>query len=70
MTRYDFEDLYAAATRFEATAEDRINLYNWMESFDMDSWNGECFDLGNGRSIYPIYEEQDDDFILIDAEIR
>lgn len=70
MTRYDFEDLYAAANRFEATAEDRMKLCSWMETYDMDSWNGECFNLGDGRSLYPIYEEQDDEFILVDAEIR
>ena len=70
MNRYSFEELYAAASKTDSTVADRIALVNWCEQYDMSSWNGECFDLGDGYSLYPIYEEDDGDFTLIDAEIR
>lgn len=69
--RYQFDDLYAAAKAPTATKEDRLALCGWCSRFDNGSWNGECFDLGDGYSLYPILEEQPDgDFVLVDAEIR
>lgn len=69
--RYAFEDLYAAVKAPTATKEDRLALCNWCSRFDNGSWNGECFDLEDGHSLYPIMEEQPDgDWLLVDAEIR
>lgn len=67
---YQFEELYAAASKFDSTKEDRLSLYEWLNRYDYQSWNGECFDLGDGHSLYPIYEENDGDFTVVDAEIR
>lgn len=67
---YQFEELYAAASKYDSTTEERMALYNWLDHYDSGSWNGECFDLGDGHSLYPIYEEHDGDFDVIDAEIR
>lgn len=69
--RYQFADLYAAAAAADSTAADRIALVEWFELYDIYSWNGECYDLEDGYSLYPILEEQPDgDFVLVDAEIR
>ena len=69
--RYAFEDLYAAAKAPTATKEDRLALYEWFSNYDSRSWNGECFDLEDGYSLYPIWEEiAEDDFVVVDAEIR
>lgn len=68
---YQFEEIYAAASKFDSTKEERMALYNWLDIYDPSSWNGECYDLGDGRSLYPIYEEDEDgNFNVIDAEIR
>ena len=71
MTEYDYRELREKALRFGSTIEDRLALFEWMERYDMRSWNGECFDIDDGKSLYPIYsEEEDDQAELIDAEVR
>ena len=67
---YQYEELYAAASKFDSTTEDRLALYEWLNQYDYQSWNGEYFDLDDGHGLYPIYEEHDGDFTVIDAEIR
>ena len=68
---YTYEELKDLATRPDATTEDRLRLFNWFEENDMREWNGYCFPLEDGLSIYPVYEYGDDDeAILVDAEIK
>ena len=73
---YTYQELRAAAMSDAATAADRIRLFNWFEREDMADWNGECFDMDDGLSLYPVYEyEYDEDgeiesVKLVDAEIR
>jgi hypothetical protein len=67
---YDYKELREKALNENATVEDRVALYEWLEQYDMRSWNGECFDIGEGLSLYPVYNITDDEVELIDAEIK
>lgn len=73
---YNYAELREKALASGATAEDRINLFYWMERYNMRAWNGECFDIDEGLSLYPVYNifyDEDgeiDDLELVDAEIR
>lgn len=74
---YEYAELREKALSSTSTAEDRLALYNWMENYAMSEWNGECFDIDDGLSLYPVYnileETEEGDIIdleLVDAEIR
>lgn len=72
---YTYQELRAAAISPSATADDRLRLYRWFENNDMRDWNGECFDMDDGLSLYPVYDEIEDEdgeieYKLVDAEIR
>lgn len=71
MTMYDFEELKNKALSPDATKEDRMNLLDWFQAYGDRYWNGEYFDIENGRALYPIYSEVDEDeFEITDAEVR
>lgn len=72
MARYNYEELRAAATAPNATQEQINTLGEWLEQYGMSDWNGECFDIGNGESLYPLYSGPDEygDFKLLGYEIR
>lgn len=73
---YNYAELREKALSADATAEDRIALFKWMEEYDMREWNGECFDIDDGKDLYPVYDityDEDGEIVdceLIDAEIR
>lgn len=70
---YDYATLNAAATKTNATETDKLNLLSWFEVNDSSSWNGECYDLGNGLGLYPIYDlvdEENEIFEIVGAEIK
>jgi hypothetical protein len=69
----DYQILRINAVGSFSTTEDRLALYEWMENNDMRDWNGECFDIDDGLSLYPVYDEkalEDDEVVIIDAEVR
>ena len=76
MNEYAYAELREKALSAESTAEDRIELFDWMENYDMRAWNGEYFDIDEGLRLYPVYditEDEDGEILemtLIDAEIR
>lgn len=71
MGYHDYSELLSKATRKRATREDRLDLWCWFEMHGDRYWNGECYDLGEGRAIYPVYRVIDDEtFELVDAEVR
>ena len=61
---YNFRDLLN-------TAEDEDSLKawgavaDWLSCYDLESWNVECWDLGNGTSLRPEYGEPIDDIYPI-----
>lgn len=75
--RASYYERLEKATAPDATAEDRLRLFDWFEQMN-EPWNGECYTIDGFRNIYPIYEpfgEPDEDgdyehYVLIDAEIR
>ena len=70
MHPYQFEELLAAAMKFDSSVEDRLALMEWLDYYDPQSFNGECYHLENGRSLYPVTEEDGDgNFNYIDATI-
>ena len=69
--RYDYEELRAAAVSPDATQIDINTLGEWFQTYDMNSWNGEYFDMDDGLRLYPVEEEfLPDQFRVIRYEIR
>lgn len=75
--RYNYKEIRAQALSPTATASERKELVYWFQQFANGCyWNGECFDMDEGLSLYPVYKEVLDedgelyDLELIDAEIR
>lgn len=73
---YTYAELRKKALAADATAQDRLALYTWMEDKCMRCWNGECFDIDEGLNLYPVYDityDEDgeiEEVRLVDAEIR
>jgi hypothetical protein len=67
---YDYSELRAAAFAPNATKDDILTLYRWFELYGDMFWNGEYYDADNGIRLYPVYEENSDDFDVVDVEIR
>ena len=72
ISRYDFEELKEKALAYNATEEDLCNLGKWFEKYGaVEYWNGECYEIDNTHSLYPIYDELSDDYFeLVGWEIR
>lgn len=71
MGDYDYSELLSKATQKRATREDRLDLWYWFEMYGDRYWNGECYDLGDGKSLYPVYRVIDEDtYELVDVEVR
>lgn len=77
MTRYDYDTIREKALRTDATAEDRLALVAWFETYDASAWNGEYYDIDDGLRLYPVESPIafDDDgtpyeWEYVDAEIR
>ncbi|MBO7070541.1 MAG: hypothetical protein J6W09_04530 [Bacteroidales bacterium] len=72
MSRYDYKTLRDAALRPNATKLDRLALGEWMDRFCSSAWNGECYDIDDGRTLWPVYEVVDDAgyMELIDYDVR
>lgn len=71
--RYDWEEVKSAALSPNATADDVDALGEWLERYDMLSFNGEYYDLGDGLRLYPVYEinDRDGDFLgFVGWEVR
>lgn len=71
MTRYDYRELREKALARDATFEDKANLACWFDNYDPYEWNGECYDLGGGITMWPVYGEPDEngDYPIVDYEI-
>ena len=73
---YSYKEKRAAALAENATAKDRLALFSWMENYAMSEWNGECFDIDEGLSLYPVHRftyDEDGEIEkveVIDAEIK
>ncbi|MBQ7818529.1 MAG: hypothetical protein IJ341_02410 [Bacteroidales bacterium] len=69
--RYDYETLRKNALAENSTKEDRLALLEWCSEFLYAHFNGESYDIDNGLSLYPIYNEVEEGvFEVVDAEIR
>ena len=70
MTRYDYEELRAKAIN-NPTFENLEALADWLRNYDMNSWNGEFWDIDDGQRLYPIYgdEDEDGDFPIVNYKI-
>lgn len=63
--------LLKKATKRNATRDDRLDLLAWFETYGDRYWNGEYYELEDGKKLYPVYRVIDDEtFELIDAEVR
>ena len=70
MTRYDYQELRAAAIE-NPTFENLEALADWLRNYDTKSWNGEFWDIDNGLRLYPVYGDEDEDgrFPIVNYEI-
>ena len=70
MTYYDYEELRAKAIE-NPTFENLEALADWLRNYDMNSWNGEFWDIDDGQRLYPIYgdEDEDGDFPIVNYKI-
>ena len=70
MTRYDYHELREKAIN-NPTFENLEILADWLRNYDMDSWNGEFWDLDDGQRLYPVYGDEDENgnFPIVDYEI-
>lgn len=66
-----YAELRLKALNELAEQEDIDRLGRWFELYDgNDSWNGECYDV-EGRNLYPVYKQIDEDeFEIIGYEFR
>lgn len=68
--KYEYESLRDAALAGGATQEDIDALGEWLYRYNMSEWNGECWDIGGGRRVFPVYRQIDeDDFELVGYRI-
>lgn len=68
---YNFDELRAKAISRDSSAEDRLALYEWMSQYGRRHWNGECFDIGDRYTLWPVYDDDEaEDAERIDAEVR
>lgn len=71
MSYYNYEELREKA--INGGFEEKEMLYQWFvdNCEHGEYWNGECYDLGEGLSLYPVYgEEVNEQYDIIDFEIR
>lgn len=63
MREYAYEELVAAATKFNAPQENINALGEWFERYGMRYWNGSSFEVDDKNNIYlaPIYKVVDED---------
>ena len=70
---YQYKELLNKATAETATKEDRLNLWEWFERHGGMFWNGENYSLGDGKRLFPVWEEDaefTDCYNVVDCEIR
>lgn len=70
MTRYDYQELRAKAIE-NPTFENLEALADWLSNYDMNSWNGEFWDIDDGQRLYPVYGDEDENgcFPIVNYEI-
>lgn len=67
---YSYAELTDKALSHDATQKDIDTLGEWFQQYGMSYWNGESFDIDERNRIFPVYEEQDDNYEIIRYEIR
>lgn len=60
VNRYNYKELFDAATAFDASQEAVNALGEWFDTFGQRYWNGEYFDA-DGRPLYRLYKKVDED---------
>ena len=71
MSKYDYAELRAAALAPSATVEDLRALADWLEQYDSSAWNGEYYDLDEGKRLFPVYDETStDEWKIVGYEVR
>ena len=71
--KYMYAELREKAISPEATQEDLSNLAEWLDrcADSKTDWNGECWDIEDGLSLYPLYAEiGQDEYEIVGYEIR
>lgn len=61
MNEYRYEELREAATK-NPTDENLAALGEWLQQYGDDSWNGEEWDIDEGRLLRPVYGQEPDEY--------
>ena len=67
---YSYEELKSRALRHDATQRDIDTLGEWFWQYGLCYWNGEFFSIDKNNRLFPVYEEQDDNFEVVRYDIR
>lgn len=72
-TEYMFNDLLSRAINAGDLTNETKELAEWFNRYDNSAWNGECYVIGDGTYLYPLYDldkSDDIDECLIGWGIR
>lgn len=63
MKEYQYDELAAAAMKFNATQEEINALGEWFEQYGMCHWNGTSWEVDEKNGVYlaPVYKEVEED---------
>jgi hypothetical protein len=61
MNEYRYEELREAATK-NPTGENLAALGEWLQQYGNDCWNGEEWDIDEGRLLRPVYGQEPDEY--------
>lgn len=68
---YDYAELREKALSPNATQKDLEALADWLMQHDSSAWNGEYYDIDDGKRLFPIYTETEpDEWTVTGYEIR
>jgi len=57
MNKYEYSELRAAAIAQNANENDINDLGNWFALYGGAFWNGEYYDVDDGRRLFPVFDE-------------
>ena len=61
MNEYRYAELRTAAVK-NTTEENLAALGEWLQQYGDNCWNGEEWDIGEGRRLRPVYGQEPDEY--------
>ena len=69
--RYEYDEALSAALE-NPSFHNLEELAKWLDVYDPSAWNGEYYDLDEGRRLFPVYGDEDENgcFPVVGYDIR